>query len=50
MKNAVCAVRSVIIMYMPPTSTGAASTIRNEVATIDHTKMGIRLQRMPGAR
>ena len=50
MKNAVCAVRSVSIMYMPPTSTGAASTIRNEVATIDQTNIGSRLQRMPGAR
>jgi len=39
-----------IIMYMPPTSTGAASTIRNAVVSIAHTKIGIRLQRMPGAR
>ena len=37
-------------MYMPPTSTGAASTIRNEVATIDQTKIGSLLQCMPGAR
>ncbi len=50
MKNAVCTVRSVIIMYMPPTRTGAASTIRNAVATIDQTKIGSLLQRMPGAR
>ena len=35
---------------MPPTSTGAASTIRNEVATIAQTNIGSRLQRMPGAR
>ncbi len=50
MKNAVCAVRSVMIMYMPPTSTGAASTSRNPVASIDQTNIGSRDQRMPGAR
>ena len=50
MKNAVCAVRSVMIMYMPPTSTGAASTNRKPVVSIDQTNIGSRLQRMPGAR
>ena len=35
---------------MPPTSTGAASTMRNEVASMDHTNMGSRPQVMPGAR
>ncbi len=35
---------------MPPTSTGAASTMRNEVDTIAQTNIGSRLQRMPGAR
>ena len=39
-----------MIMYIPPTRTGAASTIRNEVATIDHTNIGSLPQRMPGAR
>jgi hypothetical protein len=37
-------------MYMPPISTGAASTIRNEVVIIAQTNAGSRLQRMPGAR
>src|ERR1700747_3698601 len=49
-KNAVCAVRSVMIMYMPATSTGAASTSRNEVVSIAQTNIGTRPQRMPGAR
>ena len=50
MKNAVCTVRSVIIMYIAPTSTGAASSIRNPVVRFAQTKIGSRLQRIPGAR
>ena len=50
MKNAVCTVRSVISMYIAPTRTGAASTIRNEVVMIAQTKIGQPAQRIPGAR
>ena len=39
-----------MIMYIPPTSTGAASTISKDVAIMDQTNIGSRLQRMPGAR
>ncbi len=37
-------------MYMPPTSTGAASTMIIPVVSIAQTKIGSLLQRMPGAR
>jgi len=42
--------RSVSSMVMAPPSTGSASSSRNAVTRIDHTKSGIRCMVMPGAR
>ena len=49
-KNAVSTVRSVISMYIPPTRTGTASTIRKDTVSMDQTNIGSLLHRMPGAR
>ena len=50
MKNAVWKVRSSRPMKHAPTSTGTASTCRNDTVNMDQTNIGSLLQRMPGAR
>src|SRR5713226_6469749 len=49
-KNEVFALRSIITIDIVATSTGAASTIRTDVVSTDHTKIGNRVQVIPGAR
>src|SRR5437899_12816451 len=49
-KKDVFAARSISTIVIAATSTGAASTCRTDVASTDHTKIGRRVQLMPGAR
>ena len=50
MKNDVWAVRSSTPIRIAASSIGGASSIRIEVANTDQTKIGIRIQVIPGAR
>src|SRR3989442_14545439 len=50
MKKDVFAARSISTIVIAATSTGAASACRIDVANTDHTKIGRRVQLIPGAR